>query len=308
MRNPLVLILGLVLPGLLMGQNSGPTRPAITGISHMSLYADDLPKSETFYASLLGWDQVPASGAKSGVRFYANHLQYIELLSPPRPDTINRLDGIGFVTKDAEALRMFLSAHGVAVPEAVTVERDGSRSFLTHDPEGNQVEFTQPGRSPRKPKNASESLSSHIIHIGMVARDRAVLDRFYKDLLGFHLYWQGGSSAGRTDWVMMQVSDGTDWLEYILLQPAEPSRWQFASANHFAPGVASITELQKRLVARGWTPTSRERPPLLGADGKWQLDLFDPDGTRAEFMEFKPVKEPCCSPYTGTQPGPSATW
>jgi hypothetical protein len=25
-------------------------------------------------------------------------------------------------------------------------------------------------------------------------------------------------------------------------------------------------------------------------------------------MEFKPVKEACCSPYTGTQPEPSSSW
>jgi hypothetical protein len=39
-----------------------------------------------------------------------------------------------------------------------------------------------------------------------------------------------------------------------------------------------------------------------------QLDLTDPDGTRVEFMEFKPVKDPCCSPYTGAQPGPTSGW
>jgi len=26
---------------------------------------------------------------------------------------------------------------------------------------------------------------------GVVAHDRAALDRFYKDLLGFNLYWEG---------------------------------------------------------------------------------------------------------------------
>jgi len=39
-----------------------------------------------------------------------------------------------------------------------------------------------------------------------------------------------------------------------------------------------------------------------------QLDLNDPDGTRVEFMEFKPVQEPCCSAYTGVQPTPSDSW
>ena len=30
-------------------------------------------------------------------------------------------------------------------------------------------------------------------------------------------------------------------------------------------------------------------------DGKWQLNLYDPNLTRAELMEFKPVQKPCCS-------------
>ena len=57
-------------------------RPAITGISHLTLFADDFAKSQRFYAELLGWDQAPAGEAKPGVRFYANHAQYVELVSP----------------------------------------------------------------------------------------------------------------------------------------------------------------------------------------------------------------------------------
>jgi catechol 2,3-dioxygenase-like lactoylglutathione lyase family enzyme len=308
MRKLLILSLAFVFPSLLLGQTAAASRPAITGISNVTLYADDIPASEKFYASLLGWEQVPATGAQSGVRFYANHLQYIELLSPPTPGLTNRLDSIGFSTSDAESLRKFLAAHGVAVPQAVTTEQDGSRSFLMRDPEGNKIEFTQQGRSPKEPKSASQRLSTHIIHAGFVARDRAALDRVYKDLLGFHLYWQGGRDSSHTDWVMMQVPDGTDWLEYMLYLPANPSRGELASANHFAPGVVSVAELQVKLKSRGWIPSAQERRPLLAFDGKWQLDLFDPDGTRVEFMEFHPVSEPCCAPFTAPQPNESAAW
>jgi catechol 2,3-dioxygenase-like lactoylglutathione lyase family enzyme len=309
MPKSFIFALALIFPGFLSAQKAVTERPAITGISHATFYADDLPKSEAFYGTLLGWDQVPATGAQSGVRFYANHLQYIELLPPPSQGLADRLDSIGFLTGDAEALRKYLAANGVAVPEAITVEQDGSRSFLTHDPEGNKIEFTQPGsHSPRAPKSASQRLSTHIIHAGLVAHDRTVLDHFYQDLLGFHLYWQGGAKPDHMDWVMMQVPNGTDWLEYMLYLPADPSRGQLAGANHFAPGVVSVAELQKKLIARGWKPTSQEKPPSLAFDGKWQLDLFDPDGTRVEFMEFHPVRKPCCAPFTGPQPDASPAW
>jgi catechol 2,3-dioxygenase-like lactoylglutathione lyase family enzyme len=305
------LVCGFVffLSGLALGQQGPTSRPAITGISHLVLFADDIPKSEVFYGSLLGWEQVPATGARSGVRFYANHLQYVELVSAPKPGMVDRLESVAFATSNAEALRKYLGARGVRVPDAVTVESNGDRSFVVRDPEGNRVGFTQAGaHPPTAPANLADRLSAHIMHAGYVVRNRAALDHFYKDLLGFHLYWQGGNPANRVDWVMMQVPDGTDWIEYMLYLPAEPSPEQLGSANHLAPGVVSVAELQKQLEARGWKPAAGKNPQVLGVDGKMQLDLHDPDGTRVEFMEFLPVATPCCSAYTGKQPSASSSW
>ena len=297
----------LTLPGLLMAQ--APVRPAITGISHLVLFADDLAKSQRFYTELVGWEQVPAGASKPGVRFYANHSQYVELVSPPKAGLADRLDMVAFSTSDAEALRKYLGANGVTVPKAVTVEADGSESFVVHDPEGNKVGFTQDGPHPlAESASAAKSVSNHIMHAGYVVRNRAALDHFYKDILGFHLYWQGGNPDTRVDWVMMQVPNGTDWIEYMLYLPATPTLAQLGSANHLAPGVVSVAELQAKLEAKGWKPETGKDPKVLGVDGKMQLDLHDPDGTRVEFMEFAPVKTACCSAYTGVQPSPSESW
>ena len=305
----IILSLTLILPSVAQTQNAPARRPAITGISHLVLFADDIPKSEVFYGSLLGWDQVPATGAASGVRFYANHSQYVELLTPPERGLADRLDAVAFLTSDAEGLRKYLGANGVKVPAAVTTEKNGDRSFLVRDPEGNKVGFTQPGsHPPAEPPNANRRLSSHIMHAGYEVHSRPVLDHFYKNILGFHLYWQGGNPEDRVDWVMMQVPDGTDWVEYMLYLPAKPSLEQLGGANHLSPGVVSVAELQKKLEDRGWKPAAGKNPQILGVDGKLQLDLTDPDGTRVEFMEFLPVAKPCCSPYTGSQPGPSPGW
>ncbi len=73
----------------------------------------------------------------------------------------------------------------------------------------------------------------------------------------------------RTDWVDMRVPDGTDWLEYML-NVHDPSPNQLGVMHHLALGVPR--------------------------DGKWQLKLYDPNLTRAELMEPKPVEKPCCSP------------
>ncbi len=122
------------------------------------------------------------------------------------------------------------------------------------------------------------------------------------------LYWQGGNPPDQVNWVMMQVPNGTDWMEYMLSLPANPSLGQLGTANHFAPGVTSVAQLQERLEARGWKPAPNRDPKVLGVDGKMQLSLRDPDGTRVELMEFKPIKDPCCAPYTGQQPGPFTNW
>jgi catechol 2,3-dioxygenase-like lactoylglutathione lyase family enzyme len=189
----------------------------------------------------------------------------------------------------------------------LTIDRDGSKTLLIHDPEGNRIAFVEAGsHSLPEPRLASRRLSTHIIHAGYVVRDRAAMDRFYKDILGFHLYWQGGAKEEDVDWVMMQVPNGTDWIEYMLYLPDRPTRAQLGSADHFAPGVVSVSQLQRRLEQRGWKPAPGKNPQVLGVDGKLQLDLTDPAGTRVEFMEFLPVKTPCCSRYTGAQPTPDA--
>jgi len=55
------------------------------------------------------------------------------------------------------------------------------------------------------------------------------------------------------------------------------------------------------LSANGWKSSDAEKPQL-GKDGKWQLNLYDPDLTRVELMEFRPAAKPCCSEYRGPHP------
>ena len=215
-----ILTCALGINAVAVAQAPFAVRPPITGIAHVTFYADNLQKSQAFYGGLLGWEQVPAGAPQPGVRFYANHAQYIALKPAPNPGQSDRFDSVGFSTPNADQLRKFLQVHGVAVPPSTTVDAEGDTSFEVKDPEGNKVEFIQQGaHAPKGERAAQDRVSTHIIHAGIVAHDRAKLDRFYKDILGFHLYWEGGSGPGHIDWVMMQVPDGTDWLEYMLYLP-----------------------------------------------------------------------------------------
>jgi len=66
-----------------------------------------------------------------------------------------------------------------------------------------------------------------------------------------------------------------------------------AAISRCSLGVPSIQGGYKLALERGYT--AREKPQI-GRDGKWQYNLYDPNFTRVELMEPKPVQKPCCSP------------
>jgi catechol 2,3-dioxygenase-like lactoylglutathione lyase family enzyme len=140
-----------------------------------------------------------------------------------------------------------------------------------------------------------------MIHAGFVVHNADAENHFYRELLGFRPYWHGGMKPDETDWVSQQVPDGTDWLEYMLRQPEHPDLRTNGVMNHISLGVADMKQAQAKLEAHGWKPNDREKAQM-GKDGKWQLNLFDPDLTRIELMEFKPVEKPCCSDFTAPHP------
>jgi catechol 2,3-dioxygenase-like lactoylglutathione lyase family enzyme len=274
-------------------------RPKITGVAEIDLRTSDLAGSKHFYADEMGFP-VQETGANS-LRFRVNDQQYISVIKAASP-TEPRLVSIAFITSDAEALRSYLAANDMRVPTKVDKNADGDRSFEVVDPEDHRVRFVQYGKQHNEKAAASKSqeVGNHMIHVGFIVHDRSAEDRFYKDLLGFKLYWHGGMQEDRTDWLDMQVPDGTDWLEYMLNIGPDASHRTIGVMNHMAIGVANINAAFDRVKANGWSGDSK---PQLGRDGKWQLNLYDPDDTRIEAMEFKPTREPCCSPYTGQHPG-----
>jgi len=110
-----------------------------------------------------------------------------------------------------------------------------------------------------------------------------------------------------TDWISQQVPDGRDWLEYMMVGPGSTTPLDRLDArelgvlNHFSLGVKNMEAAVTTLIA-GNRLSPRHDGPSMGLDGKWQANLYDPDGTRAELMEFKPVTKPCCSDFTAESP------
>jgi len=297
----------LWLTGPACGQTRGQERPKILSVSHLSVYTTDAAKTESFYVHDLGALRASDPQNPGGVRYYFNSIQFVEVLPLPAGTTsVGRFDHAGFNTADAEAMRRYLGSHGVEVPAAVTLGSDGSRYFDVFDPEGNRIQFVQPPPAPiTVPINP---LSHHIIHVGFIVHDPATEDAFFVKLLGFRPYWHGGMKEGANDWISQQVPDGTDWIEYMTVKGPEktgiPSGMSQDTAgvlDHFALGVQNM-EKSVDLLYEGDRLTAKHSPPQIGRDGKWQLNIYDPDGTRAELMEFQPSVKPCCSPFLLASP------
>ena len=153
-------------------------------------------------------------------------------------------------------------------------------------------------------------VSPRIIHVGYLVKDRGKEDAFYRELLGFRPYWYGAMHPGKVDWVSEQVPDGHDWLEYMMTGPNSDTpdankvdARQLGVLNHFSLGVPNMEKAVTALyVSDALRFSPRHDGPQMGKDGKWQANLYDPDGTRVELMEFQPVMKPCCSDFTAESP------
>src|SRR5579871_5180029 len=168
------------------------------------------------------------------------------------------------------------------------------------DPEGHRISFIEMSGGDGQ-VNGIGQVSGRLIHAGFIVKDRAVEDKFYRELLGFRPYWHGGMKDDETNWLSLQVSDGSDWLEYMLYDPAGRDKHFRGVMNHVALGVRDIQAAKAQLIKNGVKLTEE---PKLGRDGKWQLNVYDPDETRVEFMEFTPKENPCCSEFTAPHPKP----
>lgn len=280
------------------------TRPAIVGVAHIGLRTDDLAAARRFYTGVLGFqepfslDKAPEDGTGLLLTYFkVNDHQYIEMFPELTDPKMDRLSHLSFETADAEQMRAYLASRGVKVPNKLEPMQDGNRGFDVNDPDGHDVEFVEFRPGSLHSRNFGKFLpdtriSTRIIHVGVVVKDRAAADRFYKDILGFKLQWQGGMNNKDLDWVAMRVPEGTDWLEYML-NVNRPDPHELGVMHHLSLGVPSVKAGYELALKRGYKASEK---PEIGRDGKWQFNLYDPNFTRVELMEPKPVKKPCCSP------------
>jgi len=291
----LVFIVGLL--SVPVETYAAPKRPEVSGLAFVRFSVTNIEQSRKFYEDSL---KLPKGSSwcfrSDAVCYLLSPRQRLEIL--PATNNSKALDAIGFWVSDVRQMQSYLSARGVKSEEIVS-NSAAEECIEVRDPENHRILFLS-HKGGIAGSLSPSPISNRVIHAGFVVHDRRAEDRFYKDILGFHVYWYGGRKDDETSWVDMQVPDGTDWIEYMLNVPASADHHTLGVMNHVALGVPDIHAAEAQLRKNGW---SGNEQPKIGRDGKWQLNLYDPDDTRIELMEFTPTEKPCCSEYSGPHPG-----
>jgi catechol 2,3-dioxygenase-like lactoylglutathione lyase family enzyme len=298
MKNPILLLVCAALPLPLLSQTRSADRPHITAIDHVAFYTTAPDGVNKLYVDILGLPSTAPIESGETVR-YMSGKQWVGYSPAPDPKATDRMDHVAFTTDNIGALRRYLVEKGITAGK-IEGRPDHSLTLMVKDPEGHRIEFVERSKDDT-PETSPNPVSRHMIHAGFLVYDQAAEDHFYRDILGFRPYWHGGMKDNETDWLSLQVPDGTDWLEYMLNQPLHPDLRLTGVMNHISLGVSDIKKAQALLESHGWKEHGNEHAQM-GRDGKWQLNLYDPDLTRIELMEFKPAQKPCCSDFTAPHP------
>jgi len=292
---------------ILCVQTQAQQRPPITGIASIRLYASNLHASRAFYSKILGFDTATSTCLGVTNPCYAvNGRQSIELqqIAGGAPD--NLLAEIAFSTPNLSQMREFLLAHRIDTGP-ITKDETGAPRFTFRDPEGHPLAFVQ--SSDRFFTSAAHQVSSRILHAGFIVKDLEKERSFYEGLLGFRLYWHGyfppaehsSSATEQDDWYEIQVPDGEEWIEFMLNISPRADKQERGVQNHFSLGVKNANNAASHLRVNG---AAKFEGPEVGRDGKNALDIYDPDLSRVEVMDYNSTKDPCCYGYSAAHPKP----
>ena len=284
-------------------RSAPPRRPPIVGVANFAAKAGDLAAARKFYTEELGYQEAftlrQPGGGPDLICFKVNDRQYVEIAPELKDPNEDRLIQVGFETTDARKLRDYLASKHVEVPAKVKPGADGNLSFTVKDPDGHTVEFIQYLPRSIHSRNFGKFMpatrvSNHILHVGVLVKDRAAADAFYKEILGFRLLWEGGPEGRGNIYISMMVPDGGDWVEYMTGNSNPPPK-VLGVLHHFALEVSDVQATIQTVTDRGYKLSGNKAH--IGRDGRSMVDFYDPDHTRAEIQVRKPVQTPCCSPW-----------
>ncbi len=259
-------------------------RPPLWGIAKMTYLVSDYALAQSYYGDFLGFDKAFSYPSPLGevVAYKVNDRQFLEFVEDKAAREKERLVALTFETGDAEGMRSYLAAKGVAVPGEVTVDGAGNRVFTIHDPDGVPIEFLQWGENSlhrqNRGKNLSERrISPRIHHAGIYARRVQDNPVFYTEILGFRPAIRiPEESSQPLQIIYFQIPESAEMIEHY---PTD--------THNFAHPCFVAVDMQDVV----YTLKERSRGegvgrPMIGRGRKWLLNIANADGTKVEFVEM----------------------
>lgn len=279
----------------------------LLGLAHVGIRVSDLEKSRGFYHDVLGCEEAFATRKADGSVMVAflkiNDRQFVELFPGLPADQVVPMTHIAIETDDIEKLHHLLEERGVKVGKINKGPRDGNLSCTIRDLPGQELKFLEfvqylPDSLHRKAVGKAlgpQRISTHLEHADIIATNYEAARRFYIEKLGFRETWSRRQENGQPFLVHLRLPGGSgDYVE-LSNKPKPLARPAAGMAAHFSLTVPDIKAAYQLTLERGMTKDRKE--PRFGQDERWQFNLFDPDGTRAE----------CMQPKAGPKPGDPAT-
>lgn len=284
----------------------------ILGIAQVTNKVSNLDKSRAFYGGVLGlaeaFDLKDAAGKVTSAYFKVNDDQYIELTPNLQPGELVRQGRIVIQSSDLQKLHDIYQQRGVN-PGPITKGPDGNPVFRVTLPNATNMDFLQyvagSQQSMARGKYLLDSrLSTHILHAGTMVKDNDTKS-FVADKLGFGRLLPGN----RGDYIELPASDSNLETKNPPLDPKNPAtldqytREVSGAVYHVSLEVSDMRVARDLAQKRGGYDDVRVRAAMGRGLRSWLLHLFDPDGTRAEFVQAGTVDFP---PLTVMAPGAPA--
>ncbi len=223
---------------------------------------------------------------------------------------------LNFEVSSIEEIRDRLVSAGVRPDEDIHSTVDGSREITVHDPDGNEVQFTEYPDGDRArismppvPEGHSCSLVLYTTQVAYQVKDAVNMDRFYRLGLGFRKVdslsladreaaERAGEATDLPARTRLKILSEKPWIDYYEVAPHQYIELFHAEGKtlkedrhlddaggyqHLCIEVADIQAAWDAVTRNGLIP---DEPIRYGPDGAYQFWLTDPDGNRLELMQY----------------------
>ena len=227
---------------------------------------------------------------------------------------------LNFEVKDIEKIKNSLVDNEVELVRDIHKTVDGSFEITVHDPDGNEVQFTEYSDNALHKLGIDATLNDEKDTISQVRYTTQVayhvcasekMKQFYCDGLGlktvhtitygelFESLQQNTMTSKNSHLIeKIKAYGNRPWVDYLEVAPHQYIEFfydyneerkerrdlsQFYGYQHLCLEVDNIQDAWQAVIANGLTPDTQIN---LGADRSWQFWLVDPDGNRLELMQY----------------------